>query len=265
MSHDPSPNRPPPAGIIFDIGGVLTDGRTALPGARAALDTLRARGIPFLLLTNTTRQSHAQLYASLIQAGFALRPEQLLTPARAAADALCAANHRALCVIHPNLAEDFAHCPPLIDGQSPDAVVIGDAADAFSYATLNRAFRALMAGARLYSLSDSRYFQEPDGLSLDAGPFVRLLEMAATTTAIACGKPGATVFARACAALGLPPESITLIGDDVHSDIGGAQAAGLGALLVQTGKFRPEDLTALPPGARVARDVQDALATLFPA
>ncbi len=255
---------PVPAGVIFDIGGVLTQNHAALPGAVQSLARLDRLGVPYLLLTNTTRQSHAQLLTELDRIGLPIRPEQLLTPARAAADLLIEHGQRALCVIHPMLAEDFAHCPALPNGTPPDAVVIGDAADAFDYATLNRAFRALMAGAVLYSLSDSRYFQEPDGPSLDAGPFVRLLEYAARTTAIACGKPGAAFFARACDALGLPPSAITLIGDDVHSDIGGARAVGMGAVLVQTGKFREQDLAELPAGAHTQATVGAAITALFP-
>jgi len=33
-----------------------------------------------------------------------------------------------------------------------------------------------------------------------------------------------------------------MIGDDIESDIGGAQTAGLQTVLVKTGKFRPQDL-----------------------
>jgi len=33
-----------------------------------------------------------------------------------------------------------------------------------------------------------------------------------------------------------------MVGDDIESDIAGAQAAGLRAVLVKTGKFRPDDL-----------------------
>jgi ribonucleotide monophosphatase NagD (HAD superfamily) len=33
-----------------------------------------------------------------------------------------------------------------------------------------------------------------------------------------------------------------MIGDDIHTDIGGALAAGLRGALVQTGKFRAADL-----------------------
>jgi ribonucleotide monophosphatase NagD (HAD superfamily) len=33
-----------------------------------------------------------------------------------------------------------------------------------------------------------------------------------------------------------------MVGDDIHADIGGAQAAGLRGILVRTGKFGPADL-----------------------
>lgn len=34
-----------------------------------------------------------------------------------------------------------------------------------------------------------------------------------------------------------------MIGDDIESDVGGAQACGLRGVLVKTGKFRPGDET----------------------
>ncbi|NND27986.1 MAG: HAD hydrolase-like protein, partial [Myxococcales bacterium] len=33
-----------------------------------------------------------------------------------------------------------------------------------------------------------------------------------------------------------------MVGDDIHSDVAGAQIAGLTGILVQTGKFRSADL-----------------------
>jgi hypothetical protein len=40
----------------------------------------------------------------------------------------------------------------------------------------------------------------------------------------------------------MSPEQLLMIGDDIEADIGGAQAAGLRAALVKTGKFRATDL-----------------------
>ncbi|OZB36821.1 MAG: hypothetical protein B7X35_03240 [Halothiobacillus sp. 14-56-357] len=246
--------------VIFDIGGVLLDGNKPMPGAVAALARLREADIPFLLLTNTTRRSHADLLANLHEAGLDVSAQQLLTPARAAAEWLQSHQTHGVLLIHPGVLPDFAGFDTTLIGQktdttAPRAVIIGDAGEGFTYTTLNAAFRELMAGASLISLSDSRYFREADGLSLDAGPFVRLLENAAGVTAIAMGKPGASYFRQAIAALGFCAENITLIGDDVHSDIQGAHAVGLQTILVQTGKYQAGDEEQTPETTVLAKDV----------
>ncbi|MBN2873337.1 MAG: HAD hydrolase-like protein [Halothiobacillaceae bacterium] len=47
---------------------------------------------------------------------------------------------------------------------------------------------------------------------------------------------------RAVEQLGVPADQTLMIGDDIVGDVGGAQGAGLKAVLVRTGKFRPTDL-----------------------
>ncbi|MCH8027973.1 MAG: HAD hydrolase-like protein, partial [candidate division Zixibacteria bacterium] len=39
---------------------------------------------------------------------------------------------------------------------------------------------------------------------------------------------------------GVKPARAAMIGDDIDSDIGGAQAAGMKGILVKTGKYRQE-------------------------
>ncbi len=56
------------------------------------------------------------------------------------------------------------------------------------------------------------------------------------------GKPAQAFFDAALARLGVSAEQTAMVGDDIRADIGGAQAAGLGGILVRTGKFRPGDL-----------------------
>jgi HAD superfamily hydrolase (TIGR01458 family) len=253
--------------VIFDIGGVLLDGNTPMPGAVEALAKLRQADIPFLLLTNTTRRSHADLLTAMHGAGLDVSAQQLLTPARAAAEWLHTHQTHGVLLVHPGLLSDFSEVTTTQVGQkiettAPRAVIVGDAGEGFTYATLNAAFRALMAGAALISLSDSRYFREADGLSLDAGPFVRLLEDAAGVSSIAMGKPGAAFFQQAIETLGLPAGQITLIGDDVHSDIIGGHAVGLRTVLVETGKYQPSDAPLMPAGASRARNVLTAVERL---
>jgi HAD superfamily hydrolase (TIGR01458 family) len=122
--------------------------------------------------------------------------------------------------------------------------VIGDYAERWTFASLNRAFRCLMADPppALVALGMTRYWQAEDGLRLDTGPFVAALEYATGRQAIVLGKPAKPFFDSALEQLGVSAAAACMIGDDIRGDIGGAQAAGIRAILVQTGKFRPADL-----------------------
>jgi len=237
--------------LLLDLGGVFYQGDHLIPGALEALARLRASGPALRFVTNTTRQSRAALQRELAGRGIAIAEDELLTPAAAARDLLLARGLRPLLLIHPGLAPDFAG----LDTAEPDAVVVGDAGEHFSYAGLNRAFRLLHAGAPLLALGRNRYFQDRDGLSLDAGPFVAALEYAAGVRAELLGKPAPALFAAALRATGCPPAAAAMIGDDVEADVNGALAAGLRGVLVRTGKYRPGDEAQLAPGGALADDI----------
>jgi ribonucleotide monophosphatase NagD (HAD superfamily) len=96
--------------------------------------------------------------------------------------------------------------------------------------------------AELIALGMTRYWQAPDGVRLDAAPFVAALEHATGRRAIVLGKPSREFFETAVHRLGLAPADTLMVGDDIRTDVAGAQAAGLKAALVRTGKFRTQDL-----------------------
>jgi HAD superfamily hydrolase (TIGR01458 family) len=122
-------------------------------------------------------------------------------------------------------------------------VVLGDLGERWTFALLQEAFEQLMAGAALVALSRDRYFRQGDRLALDAGPFVAALEYAAGVSAAVAGKPSPAFFEAAVRSLGLAADrSVAMVGDDLWSDVQGAQRAGLQGWLVRTGKFREEAL-----------------------
>ena len=65
------------------------------------------------------------------------------------------------------------------------------------------------------------------------------LEYASGKPALVVGKPERAFFDLALADLGLPPESVAMVGDDPGLDVAGAQAAGLRGILVETGRYQP--------------------------
>lgn len=241
-------------GVLLDLDGVLYVGDTPLPGAIAAVAHLRDAGLRLAFLTNTTRTPHRLLLKKLAAMGLPLAPEELITPAAAARAWIAARGLRPHLVVHPALEEDFAGLPA---GSEGEAVVIGDAGDRFTYAALNRAFRVLEDGAPLLALANNRAFRDRDGgLSLDAGPFVQALAYATRREPVVLGKPAVDFFAAALATIGCAAHEAVMIGDDVESDVGGAMAAGLGGVLVRTGKYQPGAEARIdPPPSAICDDL----------
>jgi HAD superfamily hydrolase (TIGR01458 family) len=125
----------------------------------------------------------------------------------------------------------------------PDAVIVGDLAERWTYALMQEAFEYLMSGAALLALSRDRYWLAGDRLALDAGPFVAGLEFASGKKAVVAGKPSSAFYGAALESLGLTePAAAAMVGDDLWSDIDGAQRAGAQGWLVRTGKFRESAL-----------------------
>ncbi|MFT4097964.1 MAG: TIGR01458 family HAD-type hydrolase [Rhodoblastus sp.] len=229
-------------GVLIDLDGVVTIGGALVPGSREALGRLRRASLPYRFITNTTRRPRRRVAADLAALGLDVAPAHIYTPAALVAPYCAARALSPFLVTHPDLAEDFAGLPS--DGRA--AVIVGDAGEHFTYAQMNAAFRKLMHGADFLALATNRAFQDGDGeLSLDAGPFVAALEFATRRKATVFGKPARDFFAAAVAGLGLSPDDIAMIGDDVEADVGGAMAAGLAGVLVRTGKYRAGHETAL--------------------
>lgn len=242
---DPRRNRM--KAILFDMDGVLYNAGDPIEGARQALAWVRETGIPHLFVTNTTSRSRAALVEKLSGFGIPASPDRILTPCTAAVEHLRTGGPVAL-FVGPKAREEFAGLPCLPGDAEAGArwVVVGDLGDGWSYATLNRAFRLLQssADAELVALGMTRFWQAPDGLRLDAGPFVAALQYATGRPPLVLGKPAKAFFEAAAARLDTPPAELVMIGDDILTDVGGAQQAGLKGVLVRTGKFRPADLEA---------------------
>lgn len=233
---------------LVDIDGVVHVAGTPVEGAADAIDQLRAAGIVLRFLTNTTSRSRAGVLDALRSSGVEADEDELLTPATLAL-AHCRehGHHRAALLVsddlRPELASDLEVVP--VDGdEEVDVVVLGDLGDGFTYAVLNAAFRRLMAGAELIALQKNRFWQTADGLSLDVGPFAAALEYATGREATVVGKPSPAFFRIPLEEVGVDPDAAVMIGDDVESDIGGALAADVRAVLVRTGKYRREVVAA---------------------
>ena len=233
-------------GLLIDLDGTLYTNDGPVEGAREALEHLDSVGIAYRYITNATHKPRREVASHLEALGFSAESGRIFTPAAAAAERLRAEGVSCYPLVAESLLEDLKGIPTTDD--SPGCVLVGNLGEGFTYERLNAAFRHLMEGAQLFALLKNRYWQTAGGgLSLDAGPFVAALEYASGKPATIVGKPERAFFELAVKDLGLPPEAVAMVGDDPELDVGGARSAGLRAILVKTGRFRPG--SGPPPGA----------------
>lgn len=227
------------SGFLIDIDGVLITGHQRLPGALETIQFLKEKKIPFLLVTNTTRQSRITIWHHLKRAWFPVSESEIYTAPLAAVNWLRHKKVREInLLISGSAVNDFKEFK--ITAYNPEYIVIGDIGKELTFDRLNSTFRLIMNGAQILALQKNRYWQTEEGLTIDAGAIVAALEYATNKKATIIGKPSKDFFRQAAKMLGLPPRELAVVGDDIEMDVGGAQKAGMLGILVKTGKYRPE-------------------------
>ncbi|AHF89590.1 HAD family hydrolase [Opitutaceae bacterium TAV5] len=228
-------------GILADLDGTLYVGQTAIPGAIEALHRIRERGLGIRYLTNTTSKPRSVIAGQLHRLGLPVEIAHLYTAPCVARDHLLAAGMvRCHCLLPADVIADMEGITHV--DTHPQAVVVGDMGGGISGEALNRAFRFLLDGAAFFTLARNRCYRAADGLRLDVGAFTAALEYGTRREATLLGKPAPHFFRAPLDDLGLQPDEALMIGDDLESDVGGAQAIGLYGVLVRTGKFSEEEL-----------------------
>ncbi|TGN06443.1 TIGR01458 family HAD-type hydrolase [Leptospira ilyithenensis] len=228
-------------GYLFDLEGVFHQGESLLPGALETLTALREKKIPFVFLTNTTTKSERDIRIGLNKLGLGIRENEILTTPKMAASYLKKAGKSKVRLILADQVKDDITGLEKVE-ENPEAVIIGDIGDGWSYDLLNSIFRNLIAGSKLIALHKGKFWQTKEGLSLDIGAFITGLEYSAGVDAKVIGKPSPSFFRAGLDHLGLSASDCTMIGDDIESDVGGAKELGIQGILVKTGKFREEQL-----------------------
>jgi len=228
-------------GLLIDLDGVIYNDSQLIPGAKECIHWLRDKKIPFRFITNTTMKSRVTLQQKLRSFGIEVIKEEIFTTVYAAALYIKkSGKDKCHLLLLDDAKEEFQEFDQ--NAENPDFVVVGDLGDNLSFETVNIAFQKLLSGAELIALQKNRYWLSDKGYTLDAGAWVAMLEFAANKKGQIIGKPSPHFFALALNDLNLPPEHVVMIGDDIESDIIGANRMGMRGVLVKTGKFLPSDL-----------------------
>jgi HAD superfamily hydrolase (TIGR01458 family) len=227
--------------VIFDISGVLEFQGTVYPGAIELLDTLRAKGVYIRILTNSTLKSRKSWATKLIQMGFTVYEQEVITAASATAQYLRQLKPRSCWVMlkGEGLKEfkDFHH-----DLENPEYIVVGDYRDEFNFHNMNRALKLLLQGSKLIVMIPELVDSSMGAVELTVGAYGKILEMASKVEATYIGKPNKFIFEMALNTMDVPRDKVLMVGDRVTSDIAGARRVEIKSVLVKTGEFKESDL-----------------------
>jgi NagD protein len=247
--------------FVFDIDGTLVH-RTgpeevhAIPGARDVLDQVAASGRPFAVFTNGSHVAPDGFAHQLRAAGLPVEDGQVLTP-------LCSV--QSYLDRFPGGAQvlPFATGPAqrylqevgiqLVDGDNGahvDAVFVAHA-DRVDFEQLERAARAVIAGARLLTGSYVPAYAGADGPILSRGAMITAaIAKASSARPVVVGKPSQAAVRVMRQLLGVRSEEIAMVGDDFRLDVALGRLGRSTTVLVRSGISADLDLDRVPEAQR---------------
>ena len=241
-------------GFVFDVDGTLLhrgpDGRgRPQPGAVEVLERIRATGRRLVLFTNGSHVPSAGIALGLRQDGLPVSDAEMLTPVDSAITYL-RRNHPerpALLFASQSVSRHIADSGIVLAEGEDAGVVFVAHLDEVEMARLDRAARAVVAGAPLFTGSYVRGYAGANGMIFSRGAMI--------TAAIAkvtgarprvLGKPSRAAVSEISARLQMPTSEIAVVGDDLGMDIALGRMGGSKTVLVRSGISGSIDLERVP-------------------
>ena len=231
-------------GYLIDMDGVLYRGTELIPGADVFINELRAREIPFRLLTNNSQRARRDVVAKLKRMGIDLLEEHVYTSAMATARYLAdqKPNGTAYVIGEGGLLTALHTNGYAIVDHDPDYVVVGEGRT-FNLELVEAAVRMIFGGAKLVATNMDPNCPTSNGsIRPGCGAMVAMLECATGVKAFSVGKPSPVMMRAARKEMNLATDEVTMIGDTMETDILGGVQLGYETILVLSGGTRESDL-----------------------
>ena len=224
--------------VLLDLDGTVVRGANAVGGAPEVVNELRKAGRAVQFITNNASRAPEEVAEQLTGLGVRTTPGEVLTSAQAAAtllESLLPAGSAVLVVGAAALvaAVRSVGLRPVDEAaEQPVAVVQGHSPET-GWAQLCEACLAIRSGARWIACNIDPTLPTERGLLPGNGAMVAALQTATGREPTVAGKPARPLLDTAVERIGA--QHPLVVGDRLDTDIAGARAAGLDALLVLSG------------------------------
>jgi 4-nitrophenyl phosphatase len=253
-------------GYMFDVDGtlILSDrglgGYALLPGAVEVLESLRARGIPYVAFTNGSAYPPAEQAAKLRALGLPIGDHQMLTPSSVAAELMSARGVKSAlvlgtkgvghCLAERGISLRFTGEP---DADRADAVYVGWHPDC-GMKDIETACHAIWNGAALYVASDVPFFASSSGRTMGySHAITAAIRKLTSVPMILTGKPSLNALRYVARKLGVKMREVAVVGDDPAVEIVMARRGSATGFAVTTGFNKEADWAKQPANRRPHR------------
>jgi 4-nitrophenyl phosphatase len=234
--------------FLLDMDGTFFLGDRLIDGALDFIALLRQQGKGFLFLTNNSSKDRHQYAEKITRLGLPITPNEVLTSGEAAVRCLSGqyAGAKLFVVGTPSLEGEFRAAGFVLNDPQPDAAVVGFDT-ALTYAKLWRLCDLVRAGLPYVVTHPDLNCPTPGGFMPDIGATIAFVKASTGRGPdLVVGKPSRLMAEAAAQKLGLPLETLAMIGDRLYTDIALGQAAGIPSVLVLSGETRPADVSGSP-------------------
>ena len=246
-------------GFVFDVDGTLVQRAGAdvhaLPGAKDVLDAIRASGRPLALFTNGSHMPPASFARELRGADLPVEDDEVLTPLCSVQTYLERRGDVSVLPFATDSARGYLEESGvrLVDGgegSAVDAVFVAHP-KGVDFESLERAARAVIAGARLLTGSYVAAYAGANGPILSRGAMVTAaIAKASGRRPTVVGKPSRAAVDEIERRLGLRADEVAVVGDDLLLDVALGHLGGSRTVLVRSGISGSLDLDRVPERRR---------------
>lgn len=234
--------------LLIDMDGTFYLGEKLLPGALDLIQTLRTQGKQFLFLTNNSSKHRSQYAEKISRLGLPISENQVLTSGEATAIYLKSQQPgKAIYIVGTQALEnEFLSQGFILDDQTPKLCLLGFDTS-LTYNKLWKLCDFIREGLPYIATHPDINCPTETGYMPDIGAMIAFVKASTGREPdIVIGKPNRIIIDVTARKLGLPIESLGMVGDRLYTDIALGQTCGITTILVMSGETRLEDLRISP-------------------
>lgn len=229
-----------PLGYFIDVQGtILSDeDKSPLNGSIEFLKHLKAKNIPYILITNNTKQLSCEFKSELFAKGFEF--EHFIDPLMVLKDRVKSKS------VYGFGSQKFIQVLKRLDLHvneiNPDIILIASD-DSFCSEDFAKMIHFVLNGAKIFALHATSLYAKNDKRYPGVGAILAMLEYATSQKGEVIGKPSEVFYITALKELKKQKSSIDfsqimMISDDAKGDLVGAKELGMQTSLVLSGKCK---------------------------